>query len=272
MKSTIAAIATFAAVFAFAQQPNAPARMPRPGQGPNGEKLTPEQRAERARKFQEMRYKKTGGILARPGSRQGKIVFVNAQKDAPAEWIQEIAGDFAKETKFTVEVEEGEFKFPSPAIVGNASVFVINDPEMPPMLSAPESRWSMVNVAPLKTGAGQKPAFFRARCMKELVRGFCLVAGTQDSNYPMALVGPILKPADLDQHADWRLPVDVYARIKKYSSAMGVTPLEEVSYRKACQEGWAPSPTNDIQRAIWDKVHALPAEPLKIKPETSKQK
>ena len=24
-------------------------------------------------------------------------------------------------------------------------------------------------------------------------------------------------------------------------------------------------PTNDVQKAIWDKVHAIPTEPLKIK-------
>ena len=41
-------------------------------------------------------------------------------------------------------------------------------------------------------------------------------------------------------------------------------------YRKACEEGWAPAPTNDVQKAIWDKVHAMPTEPIKIKPETKK--
>ena len=45
---------------------------------------------------------------------------------------------------------------------------------------------------------------------------------------------------------------------------MGVAVRRRVSYRKACQEGWAPAPTNDIQKAIWDKVHAVPATPMKI--------
>ena len=272
MKYRIATIATFAASLALAIETKIPVKMPMPERGSNGELLTPEQRADRARKFKEMRYRKTGGFLVRPGSQNGKIVFVNAQKEAPVEWIQEIAAGFTKETRFRVEVVDGEFSFPSPNIVGNASVFVIDNPNMPPVLNAPESRWSMINIAPLKTGAGQKPAFFRARCMKEFVRGFCFVGGTQDSNYPMALVGPVLKPDDLDQFADWRLPVDVYARIKKYSSAMGITPLEEVSYRKACQEGWAPEPTNDVQRAIWKKVHAVPDKPITIEFDPKKDK
>ena len=43
-----------------------------------------------------------------------------------------------------------------------------------------------------------------------------------------------------------------------------------VPYLVAVQEGWAPQPTNDVQKAIWDKVHALPTEPIKIKPEEKK--
>ena len=46
---------------------------------------------------------------------------------------------------------------------------------------------------------------------------------------------------------------------------------QEVStYKKACEEGWAPNPTNEFQKAIWDKVHELPTEPIKIKPEEKK--
>jgi len=263
IKTILVAGFAVSALVTFSQQP-APAGIPRPGQGANGEQLTPEQRAERARRFREMRYRNTGGFLPRPGSQNGCVVFVNGQSAAPNEWLQEIADTFAKELKFKVEVANGEFSFPNPEVAGNASVFVVDDPTLPPILSAPESKWAMVNVAPLKNGRGEKPAFFRARCMKELTRGFCLVAGTQDSNYPNALVGCILKPEDLDNHADWRLPVDVLARMKKYSSSFGVTPLEEVSYKTAVQEGWAPQPTNDVQQAIWDKVHQIPANPMKI--------
>jgi hypothetical protein len=45
---------------------------------------------------------------------------------------------------------------------------------------------------------------------------------------------------------------------------VGVTPIRLVTYAKACKEGWAPQPTNDVQKAIWDKVHAMPATPMKI--------
>ena len=36
--------------------------------------------------------------------------------------------------------------------------------------------------------------------------------------------------------------------------------------------GWAPQPTNEVQRAIWDKVHAIPDKPLTIEFNPKKDK
>lgn len=261
MKKTVFALAAMSAAVVFAQQQM---RMPMPGQGPNGEQLTPEQRAERARKFKLMRYKSTGGFYVKPGSQNGKIVYVNCQKSVPVEWIKESVSNFIAQTKFAIEVKDGAFSLPDPKIEGTVSLFVIDDEKMPPILHAPESRWTMVNVAPLKKGRGEKEAFLHARVEKELTRGFCLLAGTQTSNYPNSLLNTIAKTEDLDQHMDWRLPVDILARFKPYLSGFGVTPAEEVSYKRACQEGWAGQPTNEFQKAIWDKVHEVPTKPIKI--------
>ena len=35
-------------------------------------------------------------------------------------------------------------------------------------------------------------------------------------------------------------------------------------YSAAVQEGWAPTPTDTVQKAIWDKVNATPKTPMKI--------
>ena len=53
-------------------------------------------------------------------------------------------------------------------------------------------------------------------------------------------------------------------------ATQGVTVRATTNYKTACREGWAPAPTNDVQKAIWDKVHAMPTEPIKIKPEEKK--
>ena len=61
------------------------------------------------------------------------------------------------------------------------------------------------------------------------------------------------------------LPHDVVTRQLKYLAAMNVTPKVRITYKKACEEGWAPAPTNEFQKAIWEKVHAAPKNPMKIK-------
>lgn len=208
---------------------------------------------------------RTGGKVLVPGSLKGKIVYVNAQKRAPRSWLEQNATTFAEATKFAIEVTDGEFSFPSPQIQGQATLFVIDDENMPPLLSAPESRWAMVNIAPLTKGAGAKPQFFAARVQKELTRGFSLLAGAQNSGYPDALVGCITKSSDLDRFVDCRLPIDVMNRFAPYLKGYGITPKAFTTYKKACEEGWAPAPTNEYQQVIWDSYHASPTEPMKIK-------
>lgn len=233
---------------------------------------TEEEKAARKAYIEDRFNKRTGGRLMVPGSLKGKFVYVNAQKRAPQKWLQDNADVFHKSSKFAIEVAEGEFTFPAPKIQGEASLFVVDDENLPPLLSAPESRWAMVNIAPLTKGAGEKPQFFAARVQKELTRGFCLLAGAQNSGYPNALVGCITKPEQLDKFADCRLPVDVLARFVPYAQGYGITPAIESTYRKACKEGWAPPPTNDYQKAIWDSFHELPSKPIKIEFDPAKGK
>jgi hypothetical protein len=49
---------------------------------------------------------------------------------------------------------------------------------------------------------------------------------------------------------------------------LGVLPAQRATDMKACQEGWAPAPTNDVQKAIWEKVKAekseKPSKPIKV--------
>ena len=208
--------------------------------------------------------RRTGGLISYPGAKRGKIVFVNAQSKAPMEWVNDIAAFHAKELKVDIEVANGTFQFPNPKIEGNATLFIIDDAKMPTILHAPEQRWTMVNVATMTDGNGSKPAFFAARVKKELTRSFCLLAGTQTSNYPESLLGCVTKPSDLDKFADWELPVDIPERFIPYLSGFGIKPDVLVTYKQACQEGWAPAPTNDYQRAVWEKIHAIPDKPITI--------
>ena len=232
--------------------------------------LTAEERAARKALMMERMLKHTGGRIVRPGTKAGKVVYVNCQTRASKEWISESIAYFSDVAKFNIEMEEGKFDFKKPEIRGNASLFIIDDPDMPSFLVAPEARWAMVNIYQLAKDA--KPAFFQARVKKQLTRGFAALCGAMNSGYPNALTGGITDVKQLDRFVDARLPVDVIARFAPYMQPYGVTPAIITTYRKACQEGWAPAPTNDYQKAIAEaiakeKTETLkgPANPRKIK-------
>jgi hypothetical protein len=217
-------------------------------------------------------YAKTGGELQVPGSQRGKIVFVNAQDRAGEELIAEVASTFAGSHKLAISVERGAFSLPRPEIRGEASLFIVNDVALPAILHAPEDRWTMVNVARLGEGRGEKRQFFSERVKKEVTRGFCLLAGAQTSNYPNSLLTSVTKPDELDKFLGCRLQFDVQERFVPYLKGLGVTPATFTTYLAACQEGWAPQPTNDVQRAIWDKVHSIPDKPINIEYDPKKDK
>lgn len=206
-------------------------------------------------------YRKTGGKLKEPRTQKGRFVYVNCQSAVPNEVLVDHAQKIASSIKVAIDVESGEFSLPNPAVKGEACLFVVDDPALPMSLVAPEARWAMVNMAPLKT---EKKAFFDARVKKELSRGFSYLGGAANSQFDLALTGCVVRPSGLDEFASDEIPFDVLRRIEGYMRGYGIAPYKLTTYRKACQEGWAPAPTNDVQQAIWDEVHELPSKPIKI--------
>lgn len=217
------------------------------------EPISPEQKAANKARFERAVYRRTGGSLKEPGVQKGRIVYVNAQKEVPAEFLKGHAGVFADMLKIAIDVEDGTFELANPKVVGNATLFVVDDPKLPMSLVAPESRWVMVNFAPLKS---EKSAFFESRIKKMLTRGFSYLAGAANSQYPNAIVGCVTGLESLDRYPDNILPYDIPLRFASYIEGYGIVPYKLVSYKKACIQGWAPAPTNDIQKAIWDGVRA----------------
>ena len=215
--------------------------------------------------------RRTGGQVTRPGTQKGEIVYVNCQTRADRTWIEASVAYFAKETRFKVTLRDGEaFDLKSPKVEGNATLFVIDDVGLPPLLVAPDSRWTAVNVAPI--AEEKRPAFFEARVKKMLTRGFAFLCGATNSQFPRSLTRGLATMADLDKNPDLSLPIDVLQRFRAYIEPLGVEPAFVTTYRKACQEGWAPAPTNDAQRAIWEKVHAIPDKPMTIEFDPKKDK
>ncbi len=238
--------------------------------GPKRE-LTDSERAS----MKKERIARVGGLLPRPGTPAGRIVFVNNQTAVPVEdlmatqernsmklrglchWTNNVPATVASASA----VKDG--------LKANFALFVIDDAKMPMSLVAMEDKWAFVNIAPLKNGTGADGELLRHRAKNELARVYGVLCGGSASQFKSKLMNAVDTPNDLNGCTD-ELPVDTTAKMMQYVELRGCKPLQLAPYIRACQEGWAPEPTNDVQRAIWDKVHAQPTEPIKIKPETKK--
>ena len=233
---------------------------------------TPEELALRKQWIAKRRYEHFGGDLVKPGTMKGVIAVVNCQKSADASILGEAVAYLKKETRFDIVLKDGAFALGDVKPAGDFSLFVVDDAALPKMLIAPEDKWAMLNIAPLKAGRGEKPAFFRARILKEMSRTFAGLCGGISSNYPDSLTTGIYNLDQLDRQEDNRLSVDVIARFAPSLAAAGVTPAHMTTYLAACKQGWAPEPTNDVQKAIWNQVHAIPDKPITIEFDPKKDK
>lgn len=75
---------------------------------------------------------------------------------------------------------------------------------------------------------------------------------------------PVLSASELDKIPVDVIGLDVLPAVSRAAEQFGIGRFRRTTYLKACQEGWASAPTNDIQKAIWNKVHEVPDKPIKI--------
>ena len=240
--------------------------------------MTPQEREASHLRSMEKRARRHGGMVAKKGSKQGRVVFVNEQQQVPSEELESVAETIRIRDRINVEFTAGAGEKTTPmnaaskkaAIGADVVIFLTEcDKCETMMLAAPEGAWSIVNALAVCKGAGNDD-IKKSRMAKMTERGFYCAAGAMNSQYPNSLMGAVRRPSDLDK-LSIEPPVDVIMRTLESLSSVGVKPQIYATYKKACEEGWAPQPTNDVQKAIWDKVHAMPTESLKIKPETKKQ-
>lgn len=165
---------------------------------------------------------------------------------------------------------------------GAAAAVVVADGGCPAaVVAAPEEGWAVVDARALAADARERvppagavaasaaagEARMRGRMEKELWRGVAFALGVGSAR--SCVTGTARTPAGLDLLPPTPAP-DTLNRMMDAAAARGAGLLSFASYRTACEEGWAAAPTNDVQKAIWDEVHALPTEPIRILPETQK--
>ena len=209
--------------------------------------------------------KRYGGKIRQPDTERGEIVFINTQKTVDAKVLEKAIEKLERQFKYIFKVSDKD-------VAGNAGRFVIRLEDLDRterILLAPENFWISVNVKSL--AADNPPKVILAdRFEKEVRRAFAFVCGGTCGTEPNGICRMVKSLSDLDAIPGLDFALDVEARIVNNMRETEVRPYRIAKYSEAVQEGWAPAPTNDAQKAIWDKVHALPTEPIKIKPETKK--
>lgn len=222
-------------------------------------------------------YAKTGGWYVVPGSQKGLALVVNLQDEVAATNISSITRSLAiislinfryvKEDLKTLG--NGDWQGYLESKGAKAGVFVIADDKSAPLLVSPDEHWAVVNVRKLAVNLNDagRARFLGPRTQKQILRAFAAMSGSVSR-----AKGSPASALDI-RDLDWRLdmmPMDQIQQLSDYLGRMGLTHLKKAPYIVACRQGWAPAPTNEYQKAIWDKVHQMPSEPLKIKPETKK--
>ena len=135
-----------------------------------------------------------------------------------------------------------------------AAVFFGSDPSLPLSLVAMEERWAFVNLARLSAD-GPDGAALAMRSRKMLMRNLLLLLGAAGSKYPANPVKPVATIKDLDSLPEPLLTIDSLMGMNSYLPGLGIERYETMTYQEACEEGVAPPPTNDVQRAIWSKYN-----------------
>ena len=152
---------------------------------------------------------------------------------------------------------------------GIGGVLLVGNDELPALVVLPESKATIVNVKALTIDSPTDEKL-KARVAKELTRAIGFTLGVGYSERPGGPMSPLVSLKDLDAIIADGFSDDTIMNITKAINRLGVGRYRRTTYLKACEEGWAPTPADKYQKAIWDKVHAMPTEPIKIKPEEKK--
>lgn len=221
---------------------------------------------------------RVGGFVIDYTAAKGKYLFINCQKTVDVTLIKGVANGLKGDYSWNIELVEGETNIVSlkQAIAEKgrlealaATIFVDCD-ALPVMTIMPESNLAVINVREFLTD-NPKPILLENRVIREAMRGFALSLGAGYTTFNAGVMQPISSVADLDRFAANFVPADSANAALINGEKIGFKRYRRTTYKRACKEGWAPQPTNEFQRIVWDKVKAeqaqVPTKPIKITPD-----
>lgn len=137
------------------------------------------------------------------------------------------------------------------AVTGAVVVFIEN--ESAPSLSVfPEDAITVVNIHQLKDSDYQT---YRRRLVKEFWRSIAFTLGGYACGGMQSVMQPVYSVKDLDAVKGFSIPPQQIGVINAIKPRLKIYNPVPVPYSRACREGWAPAPTNDVQKALYERFN-----------------
>lgn len=222
--------------------------------------------------------KKTGGFIQKAA--EGPLAMLLDTREKNRLTIDEVGRVYKLATHLDVLVakekrgDKAPLAFAQEKMANDKPLMIIavveKCPELPALSVFPEERIGIVNADKLQ--GGDDPSLPEIRVSKEIWRAIGFVGGIGFSPAENDIMQPYYTLKELDDNRYPFIQPMNMAKMQRMHKRFGVKKARRIPYRVAVMEGWAASPTNKYQKAIWDEIHAMPTEPIKIKPEEKKVK
>ncbi|MBR0057372.1 MAG: hypothetical protein IJP66_08600 [Kiritimatiellae bacterium] len=206
--------------------------------------------------------KKTGGFLHVAASGPRALLVVARAKERAT--IDEVARLYKLGSKLDADTAKEPLGDASPLAAAQAKmaaakplllVMVVDgDAALPALAVFPEERVGIVNAARLQ--GGEDPSAPEMRVSKEIWRAIGFIGGIGFSAQENDMMQPYYTLEEIDANNHPYIQPMNMAKMAPFWKRFGVAREKKVPYMKAVKEGWAPPPTNDYQRAIWNEARA----------------
>ena len=214
--------------------------------------------------------KKTGGFV--DVAAVGVSVVVVDTREKPGAAVDQFKEVFERLSKTNVKVEkvarnanEKPHAKALAALKANKaaySILIAESDECPGLCVMPEERIAIINAK--RYLGGKDPLAPETRLIKEVWRALGFVGGIGYAPYQNDVLQPVYNLMELDALVYQVMQPMNFQKMYGQMAKFDVKRARHIPYKLAVMEGWAPAPTNEYQKAIWDKVHAAPKNPMKI--------